>query len=129
MLKNPETISKINEVQSGLIATAILVSSTEVKQVKKVDLFFVHIRTERYDTVPLLLTRNRTVRYITFHFLLHSSVPPNFWTCGGTVRLIFFRTLVKGTRSPYHFLERNGTVSLTCEQSLRCYIRIFYKLK
>ena len=129
MLKSPETISKINELQLGLIATASLVPSVEVRQVKKVDLFFVHIRTERYDIVPLLLTRNRTVRYITFQFLLHFSVQPNFWTCGGTVRLIFFRTLVIGTRSPYHFLERNSMVSLTCEQSLRCYIRIFYKLK
>ena len=64
LLKSPETISKINEVQLGLIATASLVSSVEVKQVKKVGLFFVHIRTERYDTVPLLLTRNRTVRYM-----------------------------------------------------------------
>ena len=90
MLKSPETISKINEVQLGLIATASLVPSVEVRQVKKVDLFFVHIRTERYDIVPLLLTRNRTVRYITFQFLLHFSVQPNFWTCGGTVRLIFF---------------------------------------
>ena len=40
LLKSPETISKINEVQLGLIATASLVSSVEVKQVKKVDLFF-----------------------------------------------------------------------------------------
>ena len=39
LLKSPETISKINEVQLGLIATASLVSSEEVKQVKKVDLF------------------------------------------------------------------------------------------
>ena len=40
LLKSPETISKINEVQLRLIAAASLVSSVDVKQVKKVDLFF-----------------------------------------------------------------------------------------
>ena len=39
--------------------------------------FSVHTRTERYDIV-------------SFQFLVHFSVPPNFWTCFGTYRLIFF---------------------------------------
>ena len=128
-LKGPETISKINEVQLGMIATASLGSSVEVKQVKKVDLFFPHQNgTVRYRTTSVHKEQNGTIYNISISASL-SSVPPNFWTCGGTVRLIFFRTLVNGTRSPYHFLERNGRVLLTCEQSLRCYIWIFYKLK
>ena len=57
----------------------------------------VHTRTERYNIV-------------SFHFLVHVSVPPNFWTCFGTDRLISFRTRVNATplcRRLYHFLEQN----------------------
>ena len=67
MLKNPETISKINEVQSGLIVTASLVSSVEasieVKQVKNVDLFFCSHQngTVRYRTTSVHKEQNGTI--------------------------------------------------------------------
>ena len=60
-LKGPETISKINEVQLGLIATASLGSSVEVKQVKKVDLFF--STSERNGTISYHFCSQGTERY------------------------------------------------------------------
>ena len=58
----------------------------------------VHTRKERYDIVP-------------FEFLVHFSVPPNFRTCFGTDRLIFFRTRVNATLSvPLFGTDRCGTV-------------------
>ena len=53
--------------------------------------FSVHMRTERYDIVPFQYD------IVPFQFLVHFSVPPNFWTCFGTVILIFFRTRVNAT--------------------------------
>ena len=63
LLKSPETISKINEVQLGLIAAASLVSSVEVKQVKKVDLFFCSHQngTVRYRTTSVHKEQNGTI--------------------------------------------------------------------
>ena len=68
----------------------------------------VHTRTERYDIV-------------SFQFLVHFSVPPNFWTCFGTDRLIFFRTRVNATHLRTTFWNGpkwNGTISYPCEQGL-----------
>ena len=91
-------------MQLGLISTSTLdvvietslVTPVETKQVRKVDLnwkcFSVHTRTERYDIV-------------SFQFLVQFSVPPNFWTCFGTDRLIFPYPC-EHNPSPYHFLER-----------------------
>ena len=62
LLKSRETISKINEVQLGLIATASLVSSVEVKQVKKVDLFFL-FTLERNGTISYHFCSQGTERY------------------------------------------------------------------
>ena len=63
LLKSPEIISKINEVQLGLIVAASLVSSVEVKQVKKVDLFFCsHWNgTVRYRTTSVHKEQNGTI--------------------------------------------------------------------
>ena len=100
-----ETIGKINKVQLlGLISTSTsnvvietsLVSPVDTKQVRKAVRYrtaSVHTRKERYDIV-------------SFQFLVHFSVPPNFWTCFGTDRLIFFPYLCERNPSPYHFLER-----------------------
>ena len=100
---------KINEMQSGLISTSTsdvvietsLVSPVDTKQVWKAVGYCttsVHTRTERYDIV-------------SFQFLVHFSVPPNFWACFGTDRLIFFRTRVHATLSvPLFGMDRNGTV-------------------
>ena len=88
-------------------------------QIRKVDLnwtcFSVHTRTERYDTVP-------------FQFLICFSLPPNFWTCFGNVRLIFPYPCERNP-SPYHFLElngaeQNGTISFPCERGL-CHLSIW----
>ena len=91
-----------------------LVSPVETKQVRKVDLnwtcFSVHTRTERYDIV-------------SFQFLVHFSVPPNFWTCFGTDCLIFFRTRVNAAPLCTTFWNGpkwNGTISYPCEQGLNC---------
>ena len=72
---------QINEVQLGLISTwtldmviqTNLVSPVKTKQVWKVDLNWTCF----------------SVRTRTFPFLVHFSVPPNFWTCFGTDPLIF----------------------------------------
>ena len=89
MLKNHETISKINEVQLGLTVTASLVSSVEVKQVKKVDLFFSSHQnaTVRYLTTSVHKEQNGTIYNVSISASLFCTA--NFWTCGGTVRLIF----------------------------------------
>ena len=87
--------------------------------------------TRRYQTGPESGTisyrfcshenENGTVRYdiVSFQFLVHFSVPPNFWTCFGTDRLIFFRTRVNATPLRTTFWNGpkwNGTISYPCEQ-------------
>ena len=91
-------------MQLGLITTSTtdvvietnLVSPEDTKEVRKAvrcRTASVHMRTERYDIV-------------SFQFLVHFSVSPNFWTCFGTDRLIFFRTRVNA--SPFRATFWNG---------------------
>ena len=83
-----QTIGKINEMQLGLTSTltsevvieTILVSPIDTQQVRKAvqhSTTSVHTKMEWYDIV-------------SFQFLGHFSVPPNFWTCFGMDCLIFF---------------------------------------
>ena len=96
-----------------------LVSLVETKQVRKVDLnwtcFSVHTRTERYDIV-------------LFQFLVHFSVPSNFWTCFGTLRLIFFHTRVNATPLRTTFWpERNDTVPVWTGPKVKGFSSNLYK--
>ena len=78
LFSNDQTISKMNEVQLGLISTstsevASLASPVDTKQVQKAVQYrtaSVRMRTEWYDIV-------------FFRFLGHFSVSPSFWTCFG----------------------------------------------
>ena len=89
-----------------MVTETSLVSPVETKQVRKVDLnwicFSVHTRTERYDIV-------------SFQFLVHFSVLPNFWTCFRTDCLIFFPYPCE--RNPFSVqlfgTDRSGTVKAT----------------
>ena len=96
-------------MQFGLISTSTsdvvietsLVSPVDTKQVQKAVRYCtasVHTRTERYDIV-------------SFRFLVHFSVPPNFWTCFGTDRLIFSVPVWTQPLSvPLFGTDRNGTL-------------------
>ena len=113
---------KINEMLFGLISTSTsdvvietgLVSPVDTKQVRKVVQYCtasVHTRTERNDI-------------ISFQFLVHFSVSPNFWTCFGMDCLIFFCTRVNATPLHSTFLNGqkwNGTISYPCEHGLCWY--------
>ena len=99
-----QTISRINEVQLGLISTSTsevvietsLVSPVGTKQVCKLLRYCtasVRTRTEWYDIV-------------SFQFLGHFSIPPSFWACFGTDCLIFFLYPCERNPSLYYFLER-----------------------
>ena len=94
-----------------MVIETSLVSPVDTKQVRKAVRYriaSVHTRTERYDIV-------------SFQFLVHFSVPPNFWTCFGTDRLIFFRTRLNATPLRTTFWNGpkwNGTISYPCEQGL-----------
>ena len=95
-----------------MVIETSLVSPVDTKQVRKAVRYrtaSVHTRMERYDIA-------------SFQFLVHFSVPPNFWTCFGTGRLIFFRTRVNATSLRTTFWNRpkwNGTISYPCEQGLK----------
>ena len=81
---------------SDVIIETSLVSPVDTKQARKAVRYrtaSVHTRTEWYDIV-------------SFQFLAHFSVPPNFWTCFGTDCLIFFHTHVNAT--PHRATFWNG---------------------
>ena len=115
-----ETIGRINEVQLlDLISTSIsnvfietsLVSPVHTKQVRKAVRYL--FTRERNGTISYRFCshENGTERYdmVSFQFLVHFSVPPNFWTCFGTDRLISFHTRVNAT-PPLFGTDRSGTV-------------------
>ena len=121
-------------MRSGLISTLTLdvvietslVSPIETKQVQKVDLnwtcFSVHTATEWSNIVPASV-HTRTERYniISFQFLVHFSILPNFWACFGTDCLIFFHTYVNAVPLRTTFWNRpklNSMILCSCEQSL-----------
>ena len=108
-----------------MVIETSLVSPAESKQVRKVDLnwtcFSVHTRTEQYDILPLLFTRERnsTISYrSSFWFTLsYCPISGQF----GTDRLIFFRTREDATPLRTTFWNGpkwNGTISYPCEQDL-----------
>ena len=120
-------------MQSGPISTSALdvvivtslVSPVETRQVRKVDLNWTYFfcshenRTVRYRTASF---HTRTERYdiVSFQFLIHFPVSPNFWTCFGADRLSF-RTRVNATPLCTTFWNGpkwNGTISYLCEQGL-----------
>ena len=116
LFSKDQTISKINEVQLGLISTSTsevvsLVSPVDTIQVWKVVRYCttsVRMRTEWYDI-------------LSFRFLGHFSISPSFWTCFGMDRLIFFHTHVNATSLCTTFWNGpkwNGAMSYPCEQGL-----------
>ena len=67
-----EKIGEMNELQLGLILISTLDVVIEISLVLPIQM-----KMEQYDIV-------------SFQFLVHISVPPNFWTCSGMDRSIFF---------------------------------------
>ena len=95
-----------------VVIVTSLVSPVETRQVRKVDLNWTYFfcshenRTVRYRTASF---HTRTERYdiVSFQFLIHFPVPPNFWTCFGTDRLSFPYPR-ECNPSMHHFLEWTG---------------------
>ena len=94
----------------GVLIETSFVSPLETEQVQKVNLnwtgFFIHTRTERYDIV-------------SFHFLVHFSVPPQFLDLFWNGPLDFFRNRVNATPLRTIFWNGpkwNGMISYPCEQ-------------
>ena len=88
LFSKDQTINKINEVQLGLISTSTsevvietsLVSPVDTKQVWK---------EVRYRTASVR-TRTEWYNILSFQFLGHFSIPPSFWACFETDRVILF---------------------------------------